>query len=225
MRPTVRDFVANAAPAPSAALSLERYRQLATGYDGTARYAERIRIAAVDALGLRRGEVVLDVACGSGLSLPHLAQRVGATGRVVGVDHCPAMIEHARARVAQASLMQVRLINAPIETVQLEPEFDALLFCYTHDVLQSREALGNLIRCARPGARVAIAGLRLLPWLWAAPINLWNLYRTSCYLTTFAGLREPWLPLLGYCPNLTIVRTFWCGSHYVAAGVVTPRRA
>lgn len=224
MRPRLRDLVANTSTGPSTTLSLDRYSKLATQYDGTARYAERIRIAAIEALGLRARESVLDVACGSGLSLPHLAQRVGATGRVVGIDHCPHMIDLARRRVAADQLAQVRLVNASADAAELEQEFDAFLFCTTHDVLQSPDALRNLMRAAKPGARVSLAGLRLLPWGWGLPINLWNLYRTSCYLTTFSGLREPWRPMLRYCPNLTIVRTFWTGSYYVATGVVAVER-
>lgn len=224
MRPRLRDLVANTSTGPSATLSLDRYSKLATQYDGTARYAERIRVAAIEALGLRPGEAVLDVACGSGLSLPHLAQAVGTTGTVVGIDHCPHMIGLARGRIATDQLRQVKLVNASADSAELAPEFDALLFCYTHDVLQSPDALRNLMRAAKPGARVSLAGLRLLPWSWGLPINLWNLYRTSCYLTTFSGLREPWRPMLRYCPNLTIVRTFWTGSYYVATGVVTVER-
>ncbi len=224
MRLRLRDLVANTSSGPSASLSLDRYRYLAKQYDSTAGYAERIRMAAIDALGLRADESVLDVASGSGLSLSQLARTVGASGRVVGIDHCPHMSALAAGLVARNQLHQVRLINEPIETVQLAEPFDAALFCYTHDVLQSPAALANVMRFAKPGARVSLAGLRLLPWAWGAPINLWNLYRTSCYLTTFAGLREPWRPMLRYCPNLTLMRTFWLGSYYVATGVVAQAR-
>lgn len=224
MRPGFRDLVLNTGDAPDATLSLERYQRLAHGYDRTSRWAERVRAAAVESLGLREGDTVLDVACGSGLSIGHLQRKVGATGRVVGIDHSAQMIEIASAKLAEASERRVRLIHGAVESADLGQTFDAFLLCFTHDVLQSPSALANLIRFAKPRARVVLAGLRLLPWWWGAPFNLWNGYRTSCYLTTFNGLRAPWRPMLRYCPNLTIVRTFWFGAYYVATGVVTPER-
>lgn len=223
MRSGLRDAVLNTAPAPDSARSLDRYRQLARGYDRTARWAERVRVAAIESLGLCAGHTVLDVACGSGLSLTHLARGVGVSGRVVGVDHSAPMIAVASTKAAGLACPS-HLVCASVDTVQFEEQFDALLFCFTHDVLQSPTALANLMRSARPRARVALAGLRLLPWSWGVPFNLWNLYRTSCYLTTFTGLREPWRPMLRYCPNLTIVRTFWFGAYYVATGVVSAER-
>jgi len=43
------------------------------------------------------GEWVLDVACGLGVVTRLAAQQVGASGRVVGLDHNPHMLEVARA--------------------------------------------------------------------------------------------------------------------------------
>ena len=55
---------------------------------------------AIEALGLRGGEAVLDVGCGAGQTVLQLAQRVGDSGRVVGVDVAPGILAVARRRVA-----------------------------------------------------------------------------------------------------------------------------
>ena len=39
------------------------------------------------ALGLRPGDCVLDLACGTGLNFPHLREFVGDQGQVVGAGH------------------------------------------------------------------------------------------------------------------------------------------
>ncbi len=223
MRPAVRDVLANARSGPDRDLALERYRTLAPRYDGTTRHAERIRHDAIEVLTIAPGETVVDVACGSGLSLPGLAARVGPTGHVIGIDQCPHMIALATARAATCR-GTVQLIRTSADAARLDDTVDAYLFCFTHDVLQSDGALANLMRVAKPGARVAVAGLRLLPWWWATPINLWNLYRSSCYFTTYNGLRQPWRLLLPYSPNLALMHTYWFGAYYVAVGVVTPKR-
>lgn len=57
------------------------------------------------ALGeLRPGEVVLDLGCGAGMDSILAARRVGPTGRVIGVDMTPAMVEKARANAQAAGL-------------------------------------------------------------------------------------------------------------------------
>ena len=58
----------------------------------------------LDLLALAPGQSVLEVGCGSGVFLPLLGRAVGAEGRVVGLDHAPAFVAEARARVAAEGL-------------------------------------------------------------------------------------------------------------------------
>jgi SAM-dependent methyltransferase len=54
--------------------------------------------SAVDALALEPGDVAVDLGCGTGRALPHLRERVGPTGWVVGVDVTVEMVEVAATR-------------------------------------------------------------------------------------------------------------------------------
>ena len=203
---------------PDAALSRAHYAELADIYDASCSHILGIRQAAIDALQLRAGETVLDVACGTGATLPVLARLVGATGRVIGIEHCPEMAVHARRRIDQHGFEdRASVIIAPVETVNIPTQADALLFCYTHDVLQSTAALANLFHAAKPGARIAVVGAKLVPW-WFAPVNLWTCIRGRKYLTTFKGFSEPWKTLLAYSPDLGVRRQFHLGTSYLATG-------
>src|SRR5512134_3054474 len=51
---------------------------------------------------LRPGEVVVDLGCGGGLDVLLAAPKVGPTGRAIGIDMTPAMVELARANAAKA---------------------------------------------------------------------------------------------------------------------------
>jgi ubiquinone/menaquinone biosynthesis C-methylase UbiE len=57
-----------------------------------------------DMLGLQPGHVVLDLGCGNGDDARELAQLVGPTGRVVGVDRSETLIATARERLAGENL-------------------------------------------------------------------------------------------------------------------------
>ncbi len=204
---------------PDAAQSLENYRRLAPGYDSTCGRIESLRQRAVRELALRQGETVLDVACGTGPTLSMLASAVGPTGRVVGIELSPEMAALARRRVDTATLCaSVEVIEAAVETLRLDPKADALLLCYTHDVLQSPPALDRLIESAKPGARIVLLGMKTLPWLWGWPVNVVNLYRARHYLTTFHHLRRPWQLLEERGARLRVVHSAHWGSAYIAVG-------
>jgi cyclopropane fatty-acyl-phospholipid synthase-like methyltransferase len=59
------------------------------------------------ALDLRAGHTVLDVGCGPGGDLAPMAERVTATGRVIGIDVDAAMCKEARRRLASLSNVDV----------------------------------------------------------------------------------------------------------------------
>jgi len=207
--------------APDRDAALASYRILAARYDAACRWIEHLRLAAIDALALQPGETVYDVACGTGAVLPVLAQRVGADGRVIGIEQSPDMAELVAARFAKSVLpLNVELLITGVEEAQPSAPADALLFCYTHDVLQSPRALDNLLAHARPGARVAVLGLRLLPWWWGGPINLWSLWRGRHYRSTTRGLRAPWTLLAERVEELRIVSCFHLRTNYLAVGRV-----
>jgi ubiquinone/menaquinone biosynthesis C-methylase UbiE len=211
--------------APDRTRALARYRALAASYDASCRRILSIRAAAIGSLRLAGGETVFDVACGTGATLLPLAERVGAAGRVIGIEQSPEMAQIARQRVEQARpAAAVSVLVAAVEEAPFAVHADALLLCYTHDVLQNPRAVQHLMRHARPGARVALAGMCFLPWWWGAPLNLFTGFRARHYLTTLRGLREPWKPLQAYCSDLKPVQRFHAGTSYLAIGTVDSAR-
>ena len=197
-----------------------KYRQLAAEYDlrGPALAAEA-RETLVGRLDLRPGDVVLDVACGTGLSFPLIRDRIAESGHIIGVDLSPEMLERARERVATAGWENVTLVQGSAEEARFPRPVDALLFCLTHDVIQSPRALENLFRSAIPGARVAVFGPKWAPW-WAAPMNVIIYFAVRKYTTTHDGLSQPWAHLARFVPDLRI-ETQWLGSFYTAWGKTT----
>jgi ubiquinone/menaquinone biosynthesis C-methylase UbiE len=203
-------------PSPDREAALAMYRQRAGVYDLELALFEPIRRQAVALLGLKRGSVVLDVACGTGLSFSLLEQAIGPRGRIVGIEQSPEMIASARERCQEHHWKNVTLIDAPAETAALAVRADAALFHFTHDVLQQPAAVANIVRHLRPGARVVACGLKWAgPWTW--PANLFVLPAALHSVTTLTGLRRPWQPLEPWLEDLD-VRSMMLGAVYLASG-------
>lgn len=205
--------------APDAERALASYRAHAARYDRSALRTLPLRYRAIWNLALKPGDAVLDVACGTGLSFPILEDAIGVAGRLVGVELSPEMAALAQARIDRAGWANAELVVARMEDVDLNAPrgpFDAVAFNFTHDVLQSDAALANIFAACKPGARVAVAGSKLLPWYFA-PLNVYVRWNNAPYMTTFAGLGKPWARLLRYVPELTITPALF-GACYLAYG-------
>ncbi|MFL6694947.1 MAG: class I SAM-dependent methyltransferase [Ramlibacter sp.] len=101
--------------------------------------------------------VVVDVGCGSGYSLPKLAQRF-APQQLIGVDIDPDMLraageEAARARVA------VRLVESSSTRIPLPDGSADLLFCHQtfHHLVEQEAALAEFLRVLKPGGVLLFA--------------------------------------------------------------------
>ena len=211
----------NSPPSPltDRSRSVLDYRQLAPTYDASCRRIGHIRDAAIDALQLQPGQTVLDIACGTGATLLELSGRVGLQGKVIGIDHSPDMVDVARQRISASGAQNIELLVEPIESVRISHKADALLFCFAHDVLHSRDALCNVFSLARFGARVVTVGAKLADSWWAGPLNAWVHWRGKQYRTTELGLEHPWYPLREYCPDIRVTKTFHLGTSYMATGI------
>jgi ubiquinone/menaquinone biosynthesis C-methylase UbiE len=198
------------------ARSIAKYRQRAAHYDASCGPTWPIRLRAVAALELRAGERVLDVGCGTGLSLALLREAVGEEGAVYGFDQSPEMLAQARERATAAGWSNVRVSEDSAQTLALPEPVDALLFHYTHDILRSPLALDHLLAFARPGARVAIAGIKFFP-RWLAPLNLWVYYKNHGYNGAPGELRSPWDRIAPRLADWHIEATQW-GMGYLARG-------
>ncbi|HWS89552.1 MAG TPA: methyltransferase domain-containing protein [Pyrinomonadaceae bacterium] len=111
--------------------------------------------AFVGRLGLKAGERVLDVACGSGnLSFP--AARAGA--EVTGIDIATNLVETARGR-ARAEGLRVNFDEGDAEQMPYaDSSFDVVMTMFGAMFAPRPErAAAELLRVCRPGGRVAMA--------------------------------------------------------------------
>lgn len=157
------------------------------------------RQAGIELLGLVPGEHVLDVGCGTGLSLPLLHQALGPSGRVTGVDASAQMLRRARRRADRLGWDAVRLLHGdagePASPRWTDTAVDAVLFTYSLSVIPRwRQAFDTACAAARPGARLAVVDLALPagPWRRLSPLA-----RLACAAGGSDPRRHPWTLLDG----------------------------
>lgn len=124
--------------------------QLALGVGHPVRHAE-----------LRAGETVLDLGCGAGIDSLLAALAVGPTGRVIGLDMTPEMLDRAGRNADVLILGNVEFREGVIEAIPLDDaSVDVII---TNGVLnlstRHSRALAEMMRVLRPGGRVAVADL------------------------------------------------------------------
>jgi demethylmenaquinone methyltransferase/2-methoxy-6-polyprenyl-1,4-benzoquinol methylase len=200
----------------SASRRQSAYGERARSYERDTAAFQPYRSAVVEALPLGSGQVVLDVGCGTGLCCGLLREQVGQEGEVVGIEESPEMAAVARETIAREGWDNVTVIQAPAEYAEIERAVDAALFCAVHDILQSSQALKNIVTTLRPGAWVAAGGGK-----WAAPmmvaLNSMVSVLHAPYVRSFDGFDRPWQQLEQMVEDVQ-VRELAFGTGYVMSG-------
>src|SRR5215470_16986011 len=164
------------------------YAEYARSYERNTAAFQAYRQAVVEALPLRRGQVVLDVGCGTGLCCGLLREKVGPAGEIVGIEEAPEMVAVAREHIDGEGWENVTVVQAPAEEAELGLTADAALFCAVHDILQSPGALNSMVSMLH------------------AP-----------YVRSFSGFDRPWRHLEQMVEDVQ-VREMAFGSGYIMTG-------
>ena len=119
---------------------------------------------ALDRLAVVEGETVLEIGFGTGQCLRQIAELVGPTGRVGGVDISPEMLEKTRKRLDGAGLEnRAELYCGDATSLPFnEATFDAVFLSFTLEVLDTPEipvALAEINKVLKPGGRLGIVDM------------------------------------------------------------------
>lgn len=110
---------------------------------------------------LQPGEVVLDLGSGAGIDVFLAARQVGASGKVIGVDMTPAMIERARLNAVKAGVENVEFRLGEIEHLPVESDsVDVVLSKRVINLVPDKTAaFAEIRRALKPGGRFIISDM------------------------------------------------------------------
>ena len=148
---------------------IKTYRKKAKHYDVTSRlypapgYPQRgQRLRAVQALGLRTGATVVDMACGTGLNFGLIERAIGPRGRLIGVDLTDAMLAHAQHRVEANGWGNVSLVQSDAVGFEFPAGIDAIMSTYAlSQVPDSAAVIAHGAAALSEGGRWAVLDLKV----------------------------------------------------------------
>ncbi len=204
---------------------LQLYRKRAKRYDFTANlyyligYREwAYRKKAVAALRLQRGEIVVEIGCGTGLNFTILQDVIGPQGKIIGVDLTDGMLNQARERIDQEGWTNVELVQADAARYKFPPGVNGILSTFALTLIpEFDEVIRNGAEALAPGGRWVVADFKL-PEGFAAHftplfVPLVRPFGATLDLTD----RHPWESMRKYLQNLDMEEVYW-GFSYIAVG-------
>lgn len=196
----------------------KRYDVTANLYRLTGFRLQAARKRAVEALGLQRGDTVVEISCGTGLNFPLLERAVGSDGRIIGVDLTSEMLDVARERVARNGWSNVELVQSDAAQYEFPRGIGGIISTFAITLVpEYDQVIKNGAGALASGKRLVILDIRAPDgapaWLTRAFVALTKPFGVTLDLEE----RRPWESVDRHLVNAS-VRPFYFGIGYITVG-------
>jgi SAM-dependent methyltransferase len=108
---------------------------------------------------INEGDAVLDVGCGAGVDTLISGMRTGPSGKVVGIDLTPAMLQKAKKNLSKTDLKNVTFEEGSVENLPFADEnFDVVTSNGALNLVPDKaRAFAEIYRVLKPGGRLMVA--------------------------------------------------------------------
>ncbi len=145
---------------------------------------------------IKEGETVLDLGSGAGFDSFLAANRVGPTGKVIGVDMTPEMINRARENADKGSYSNVQFVPGELEDLPVEDNSVDIVIsnCVINLVPDKKKVFKEVFRVLKPGGRLMVSDLVLRQKL---PLSIENSIEGYVGCISGAVMKDVYLDAIG----------------------------
>ena len=176
------------------------------------------RKKAVGALKLERGDIVVEIGCGTGLNFRLLRERVGSGGKIIGVDLTSKMLSEANKRIERHNWSNVELVQSDAVAYNFPDRTDGIISTFAITLMPEYDKIIKKGAAAlSPGKRLVVLDFKM-PDSWPRWLIKFFVIITRPFgVTLDLADRHPW-ESIKQCIDLVEFNTKYFGGIYIAAG-------
>lgn len=208
---------------------IDKYRKRAENYDFTANlyyligYPEwKYRRLTVDRLNLEPGDSVLEIGCGTGLNFGLVQERIGPSGKLIGVDLTDAMLDQARSRVERQGWDNVELIHEDAAWYEFPNDLDGIYSTFAISLIpEAPEIIRRSARSLKSDGRWSLLDFEI-PGNWPEWLVNPMLFLIKPFTPTEDWMeRKPWPEIQSAMEDAlyqTSKESLYLGTTYLMSG-------
>jgi ubiquinone/menaquinone biosynthesis C-methylase UbiE len=201
------------------------YKKRAANYDVSANLyyvlgfrENKYRKIAVEKLGLKPGDKVVEVGCGTGLNFRFLRHAVGEEGKIIGVDFTEQMLLKAKERSEAKGWQNIELVHADAANYEFPRQTNGILSTFALTLVPEYEEVISRapLSLDSRGKMVVVDLKKPDQWpLWLVKLGV--LITKPFGVTLDLSERKPWEAMSKHFAKVT-VRELYRGFAYIAVG-------
>lgn len=130
----------------------------------------KLRRLAVEMLELKKGDTVLDLACGTGLNFKFLEDTVGSSGKIIAFDYSNEMLTAAKQKTKKNNWKNIIFFQGDAAQLSLNTKVDGILSTLGISAIpQHKEALKKAFDILRNNGKISILDAQL-------PLGFWSIF-------------------------------------------------